>query len=173
VDRVLAAGETNDFYLVANNHAMRRKGFAALLERIVLDESYFDRSRLLRGASRWLGPKGTVTSLHHDETNVLFHQVYGRKQFLLIRPDAIPALEGARGFYALDDPEHLDPTRRRAWKGVPIACVVLEPGEALFIPVGWWHHVRALDVSISLSLMCFRRPNKFAWYRPGFAPAHE
>lgn len=81
MDRVLAAGETNDFYLVANNHAMRRKGFAALLERIVLDESYFDRSRLLRGASLWLGPKGTVTSLHHDETNVLFHQVYGRNSF--------------------------------------------------------------------------------------------
>ena len=65
VDRVLSAGETNDFYLVANNFAMKRKGFDALLERIVIDDEYFDRARLNGGVSLWLGPKGTVTPLHH------------------------------------------------------------------------------------------------------------
>jgi ribosomal protein L16 Arg81 hydroxylase len=38
----------------------------------------------------------------------------------------------------------------------------LNPGEALFIPVGWWHHVRALDVSISVS---------FTNFHGAFAPA--
>ncbi|WP_377828330.1 cupin-like domain-containing protein [Bradyrhizobium lupini] len=33
--------------------------------------------------------------------------------------------------------------------------VVLEPGEALLIPVGWWHHVRSLDISINVSLTNF------------------
>lgn len=169
VDRVLAAGETNDFYLVANNKAMERRGMEKLLARIVVDDTWFDPARVRKGgASLWLGPKGTVTPLHHDTTNILFHQIHGRKRFLLVPPDAAPAHEGARGFYAQDDPEALTPARRRAWKGVPITSVVLSPGEALFLPVGWWHHVRSLDVSISLSLMCFRRLNSFDWYRPGF-----
>jgi len=28
---------------------------------------------------------------------------------------------------------------------------ILEPGDGLFIPVGWWHYVRSLDVSFSVS----------------------
>jgi ribosomal protein L16 Arg81 hydroxylase len=40
--------------------------------------------------------------------------------------------------------------------------VVLEPGQALFIPVGWWHHVRSLDVSISVSFTNFLAPNDYA-----------
>jgi hypothetical protein len=33
--------------------------------------------------------------------------------------------------------------------------------------VGWWHHVRALDVSVSVALNGFVKPNAFDWYRPG------
>ena len=160
VDRVLTAGATNDFYLVANNHAMRRRGFERLLERIVVDETYFVPADVARGGSLWLGPKGTVTPLHHDTTNILFHQIHGRKQLTLVPPDDPVACAGARGFYASD----------QAWKKLRRSAmrVILEPGEALFLPAGWWHHVQSLDVSISFSLMCFRRPNAFDWYRPGF-----
>ena len=44
---------------------------------------------------------------------------------------------------------------------------MLAPGEALFLPVGWWHHVRALDLSISVAFNHFTWPNDFDWYRPG------
>lgn len=44
--------------------------------------------------------------------------------------------------------------RRRMWeefkKGKYIEGV-LEPGDGLFIPLGWWHYVRSLDVSFSVS----------------------
>ena len=28
---------------------------------------------------------------------------------------------------------------------------ILEPGDGLFIPLGWWHYVRSLDMSFSVS----------------------
>ena len=103
-----------------------------------------------------------MTPLHHDATNILFHQVYGRKKFLLAPPEEVDLLVGARDFYAAGDPEKDD-------LGVAFHEVLLEPGEALFLPAGWWHHVRAIDVSISFSLLCFRRPNDFDWFRPARA----
>ena len=41
-----------------------------------------------------------------------------------------------------------------------IDCVIGE-GEALFIPVGWWHHVEGLDVTIGLSFTQFVKDNDF------------
>ena len=53
----------------------------------------------------------------------------------------------------------------------PLVEVVLAPGEALFIPAGWWHQVDALDVSISVSILSLAWPNDFSWYKPGTALA--
>jgi len=38
---------------------------------------------------------------------------------------------------------------------------VLEPGEVLFLPVGCWHFVEALDVSITVAFTNFRWDNDF------------
>ncbi len=166
VRRIRAAGETNDIYTVANNKNMDRPAFKKLLADIRVDEAIFDPARLDGGFSFWLGPAGTVTPLHHDTTNVFFHQLHGRKRFLLIAPEETSLLDHATGFYVNLDPE-ADPLPPEL-EGVPIHTVELAAGESLFIPVGWWHHVRALDVSISFSQLHFRRPNSFEEYRPGF-----
>jgi ribosomal protein L16 Arg81 hydroxylase len=46
--------------------------------------------------------------------------------------------------------------------------VVLEPGEILFMPLGWWHQVKALDFSVTMTFTNFRWPNEgYATYPAG------
>jgi hypothetical protein len=44
---------------------------------------------------------------------------------------------------------------------------VLITGRRYHRHAGWWHHVRALSVSIKLALTNFVVANAFDWYRPG------
>lgn len=162
-DRVGAAGVSNDIYVIAHNRAIERPELAPLLGDVRVDPDLFDPTDHASAMSLWIGPAGTVTPLHHDTTNIAFNQLYGRKRFRLVPPWETALLDGARGFYAGSRVDELAARNPH----LLIKEVVLEPGESLFLPIGWWHEVEALDVSISLSLLCFRRPNAFDWYRPG------
>ncbi len=161
VARVEAAGaaETNDFYLVAQNRNLEKDGLAALLDDVSFPEGYLDMTRVRGGSALWFGPAGTVTPLHHDCSNILFTQVYGEKRVRLVSPTEERLFSGALSMYATIDLESLE--------DVLVREVVLAPGETLFIPVGWWHEVRALSVSISLAFSNFARDTNFDWYRPG------
>ena len=165
IDEMLARSPTNDLYSVANNRNMGRADFGKLLDDIVIDPDYFDPSRIADGGtSFWLGPAGTVTPFHHDTTNILFNQLYGTKRFVLAAPFERSLLGSSRApFYSDYDPESSD----RLPEGARLHTIDLAAGESLFLPAGWWHQVRALTVSISFSLLCFRRPNRFDDYTPG------
>jgi ribosomal protein L16 Arg81 hydroxylase len=41
----------------------------------------------------------------------------------------------------------------------PVIETVIGPGDALFLPVGWWHAVEALSLSVSVSFTSFQRSN--------------
>jgi cupin-like protein len=167
IDRVLAAGRTNDIYMVSNNFTMRRPKFRALLDDVKPPRDLFEPLRPA-ATSLWIGPAGTVTPLHHDTTNILFTQIYGRKQFELISPqETALLLDPVNGYYSPVDLEAIDRTSHPALREMQVRRVVVGPGDALYIPAGWWHRVTSLDVSISFSLLGFRRPNDFDWYRPG------
>jgi hypothetical protein len=161
VDRMLAAGPTNDLYLIANNRNTARGELRALWDDVVLPPGWFDEPRLPYGSALWLGPAGTITPLHHDTSNILFCQIHGRKRIVLAPPWADALLDTAEGVYNRRGPQALTDEE------IPAIDLVLEPGEALFIPAGWWHDVRALDVSVSLAINAFARPNVYGWYAPG------
>ena len=38
--------------------------------------------------------------------------------------------------------------------------VELNAGDALFVPIGWWHQVTSLDFSVTLTYTDFRWPNE-------------
>ncbi|HZU30878.1 MAG TPA: cupin-like domain-containing protein, partial [Candidatus Angelobacter sp.] len=53
------------------------------------------------------------------------------------------------------DLEQVDYERFPLMRKVEILTITLEAGEFLFIPIGWWHWVKALEVSISVSFQNF------------------
>jgi ribosomal protein L16 Arg81 hydroxylase len=165
-DRVLDAGVTNDFYMVARNKNIEHAKLARLFDDLRLPDGWFDEPHARTSSALWFGPAGTVTPLHHDASSILFCQVYGRKRFRLASPLEVSLCDGALSMYSSFDPERADGDPRST--SVTFKDFTLSPGEALYIPAGWWHHVRALDVSISFAVNHFARPNNFdSWYRPG------
>jgi len=114
------------------------------------------RKRLQFPASFWLGPAGSVSTLHFDPADNLFVQIYGKKRVILISPQQSSAV-----YYPHDrfksinfspvDVERPDFDRFPAARDVvPLQCHI-SPGDALYIPMGWWHYLRAIEVSISLN----------------------
>jgi hypothetical protein len=164
IDLIQRPGAGNDAYLTAYNSARN----AAALAPIEQDLGFIDRL-LRRDADRprgmpWIGPAGSFTPLHHDLTNNLLLQVRGRKRVLLVAPSETPRLYNDHHVYSrirdLAEPGLVE--RFPAVEGLAVHQVILAPGEALFIPLGWWHQVTALDFSVTLTHTNFRWPNDFA-----------
>lgn len=167
VRRIEDAGESNDFYAVAHNRNMARPELAPLLDDIDCSKGFLDPKRLASSSALWLGPAGTVTPFHHDTSDILFLQVKGRKRFALASPAEEALWNDAFQMYAQVDPED-DWSEVDGLRDVKLHWVELGPGDALFIPVGWWHHVRALTPSVSLAMNGLQgRGNNYDWYRPG------
>jgi hypothetical protein len=166
VDQVVQGGISNDYYLTANNELLRRPEFAPLLEDIGSLPPLCDRSQLAERSSFWFGPAGTVTPLHHD-TLMLFHtQVVGRKRWRFVSPLEWSRVYNLRNVFSEVDLERPDPARFPAFEEATVLEVVVEPGETMFLPLGWWHQVSSLDVSLSFSYSCLAVPNQFAYPDP-------
>lgn len=105
----------------------------------------------------WLGPMGTYTPLHFDLTNNLLAQVRGSKRIILLPPSETQYLYNHRHVFS---PVH-DIMNEDCLDRYPLARnaftyeVTLAPGELLYIPIGWWHQVTALDFSITLTFASF------------------
>jgi len=161
VDLVQSAGESNDFYMVANNRTLENSRMRYLLDEIRVFDEILDNNNRASKVFFWFGPAGTVTPLHHDAMNVLLTQVLGSKLVTLIPSFELPLVYNHVGVYSEVDCESPDYSRYPLFEHTSRMQVVLEPGQALFIPVGWWHHVRSLDVSISVSFTNFLAPNDY------------
>ena len=154
VRRVKNAGQTNDFYLVAQNEFMQTASAKRLYDDIVCFPDYLD-DRRDGFVFFWFGPGGTVTPLHHDTADIILAQVQGRKRVTMIPAAQKALVYNSVGVFSEVDCEQPDFIRHPLYRYADKYVFDLNPGEALFIPVGWWHHVRALDVSISVSFTNF------------------
>ncbi|MES2444213.1 MAG: cupin-like domain-containing protein [Pseudomonadota bacterium] len=160
IARRLAAPEpSNDFYVTANNSDQNRAVFAPLYADVG------EMPGILRpGGARngfiWIGPKGTVTPWHHDLTNNILLQIVGRKRVRMVASHDTPLMRNHRHCFSSWTSEDLPPGPAEGGKPAVLECEI-GPGDAVFLPIGWWHHVDGLDQHIGMSFTDFAWDNDF------------
>lgn len=101
-----------------------------------------------------IGPTGTVTPLHQDLFENLYTTVVGCKQILLFEPSA-PVYRcspfSKLPNFAQVNPENPDYSRFKKFQQAQPYIVDLQPGETLYIPALWWHHLRNTKPTIAVS----------------------
>jgi hypothetical protein len=105
----------------------------------------------------FFGGKGSVTFLHYDiDLAHIFHTHFnGRKHVILFdnkwseRLYKIPFATYALEDYDIENPDF---TKFPALDGVEGQEAILEHGDTLFMPTGFWHWMKYLDGSFSISL---------------------
>ncbi len=160
---LIATGSGNDLYLTAYNAAHNGTALAPLSADLGTIGHILDHAPGQSAGMIWIGPQGTFTPLHHDLTNNLLVQLVGRKRVIMASPAQTPKLYNHLHVFSevadLSSPD-LDLAAYPLLQGLRLLDITLAPGEALFIPIGWWHQVIALDFSVSMTYTNFRWPNE-------------
>jgi hypothetical protein len=114
----------------------------------------------------WLGIPSTYTPLHKDPNPNLFVQLTSSKVVRLFRPDVgrgifhrVQMQLGAQSSMSFRGEEMMQGPERSllehaVWVNPPEDGheVVVRPGDALFIPKGWWHSIKSMGTDITASV---------------------
>ncbi|KAG4973943.1 hypothetical protein AAZX31_11G127700 [Glycine max] len=109
----------------------------------------------LRSLNAWFGPAGTVTPLHHDPHHNILAQVVGKKYIRLYSSSLSEELSPHSGTMLHNssqvDLDDIDENKFPKVQDLEFVDCILEEGEMLYIPPKWWHYVRSLTTSFSVS----------------------
>jgi hypothetical protein len=107
----------------------------------------------------FVGGAGSIAHMHYDlDLSHIFHtQFIGRKRVLLLDNSQSPLIykmpatvESAASF--VNWHEHLDTEQFPALKYAQAYEAILEHGDTLFMPSGYWHHMQYMDSGFAMSL---------------------
>lgn len=131
----------------------------------------FDYQHSLNAANLWVSHRGVFTQSHFDELENFNVALVGRKRFILAPPgfwEYYPrsVVQGFGDKSQVFDFDDVDPARfpKLAAKLAERRELILEPGQMLYLPLGWWHQAESLDeININMNfwlrdLKIFRRP---------------
>ena len=134
----------------------------------------------------WIGQPGVTATAHYDHMLNFFHQVLGRKHFLLaspkhfagMRPFPMPHQSHRQSQIPIhnasapDGTSHyLSPASSPSWTGAPVfEETVLGPGDLLVLPGMYWHQVTTLSTSASVNMWSHQEQEIVPGQRTGLFP---
>ncbi len=105
----------------------------------------------------WFSSGGTKSVVHTDTIENLHCLISGTKKFVMIKPQ-FAALIGPehkkKGFYDIDV-DSVNMTTYPNLAKIPWHLAVLSPGDCLYLPFMWIHHVRQLTSSYITSFIAY------------------
>ena len=133
-------------------------------------DKYFDFNDFLDSRNKinttlfWIGSRGTKSNLHWDMWDNFLAEIYGTKTVVLYSPQQTKYLYPFEGYVRASriDPYYPDFDTYPKYRDVSVQIGKLEPGDMLFFPKGWWHHLRNVDPTIALN--CFFGQGASLWY---------
>ncbi len=103
----------------------------------------------------FFGGEGSKVALHYDidMSHVFLNQIYGRKRVVLFPPEQSRQIYQhpytVASYIDVNNPDYEKyPALKHAWG---YDCMV-NPGETLFMPSGYWHYIEYTDFGYSISL---------------------
>lgn len=108
--------------------------------------------------------------LHYDDLHyhAFSFQIFGQKRFYLYPPDQTPNVypfPDKPNFSQVRDVERPDLESFPRFADARPMTFIIEPGELLFVPCGWWHATKMLSPSISISISHMNGSNWSAFRR--------
>jgi hypothetical protein len=170
----MSAEETQDTRLYLAQHSLADLP-APLQEDLPTPTTFISHLKArgdIYGSSLWMGRPPTRTPLHRDPNPNLFVQLAGKKIIRLMKP-AVGGLvyarvrqqiHGAGGDAKMRGEEMMQGNEMKALEtavwggdesgmdGVPGLEVTLRSGDALYIPLGWWHAVHGVGKGANASV---------------------
>jgi hypothetical protein len=107
----------------------------------------------------FVGGAGSIAHMHYDiDMSHIFHtQFIGKKRVLLVQNDQSPLIyrmpgtvESAASF--VDWHEGVDEQRFPGLKYAKAYHTILEHGDTMFMPSGYWHHMQYMESGFAMSL---------------------
>jgi ribosomal protein L16 Arg81 hydroxylase len=102
----------------------------------------------------FFGAKGIKVRIHQDMdmSNVILTQFYGRKKVVLVPPQYSDLLYKLPfNTHSLVDLDNPDFTKYPGLRYIETYECILEPGDSLFMPSGYWHYITYLDGGFAVS----------------------
>lgn len=102
----------------------------------------------------FLSARGAVTPIHRDMTDGILVNIFGRRRFRMFSPDQeekVYPFETFSGFQECRvDPDRPDAARYPRFADAKALEFVVEPGEVVLVPFGWFHHVNVVEHSLAV-----------------------
>ena len=124
-------------------------------------------------SNAWAAAPGVTSPLHYDAAHNVYSQLTGRKRWLLLSPDDAPRLYPYPRLHPSTRQSQIDlhapPERgfdhyRGARGRLRVLEVVLAPGDRLYVPPYWWHHVRVVGGASAVAVATYTQSTPMRAY---------